>query len=143
MLRSVVAAFAVLLMLPVAAEAGKPRPKAMLEAHDHNTSGRDWHVQLEVNNTATRLLTVVVYSQLCKETGFTQAIPLGPDGTFDVVDMPFENKKGTWSLHGAFIDGNRASGTWSVTKGACTDGGEFRAQDATGHFLIGNPYEYA
>ena len=25
----------------------------------------------------------------------------------------------------------------------CDIGGEFRAQDATGHFLIGNPYEYA
>jgi hypothetical protein len=46
-----------------------------------------------------------------------------------------------------FIDKDRATGTWSmkVPSGphACDLGGEFRAQDATGHFLIGNPYEYA
>lgn len=147
MSRSVVAALAVLLFLPSAADAAKPRPKAMLEAHKHNTGGQDWHVQLEVNNKATRLLTVVVYSQICGETGFTQKIKLGPDGTFDIVDMPLANKKGTWSLHGSFIDGNRATGAWSMKKPAgaraCEVGGEFRAQDATGHFLVGNPYEYA
>lgn len=143
MSRSVLAALLALLLLPVAAEAAKPRPKAMLEAHRHNTGGHDWHVQVDVNNSGTRLATVVVYSQLCKDTGFTQGVRIGSDGTFDLVDFPFASKKGTFSVHGDFVSPDRATGTWSVTKGDCTDGGTFRLQDATGHFLIGNPYEYA
>jgi hypothetical protein len=143
MFRSVVAAAAALVLLPGAADAAKPRPKAMLDAHKHNTGGNDWHVQLEVNNKSSKLSTVVVYSQRCKGTGFTTKMPMGTGGTFDIVDMPFEDGKGTWTLHGQFDTADRASGTWSVTRGDCTDGGEFRAQDSTGHFLIGNPYEYA
>jgi hypothetical protein len=143
MFRSVVAAVAALCLLPAAADAAKPRPKAMLDAHKHNTGGNDWHVQLEVNKQSNRLTTIVVYSQKCKGTGFTTKLRMGPGGTFDIVDMPFEDKKGTWTLHGQFDTADRASGTWAVTRGDCTDGGEFRAQDATGHFLVGNPYEYA
>jgi hypothetical protein len=147
MSRSVVAALAAVFLLPAVADAAKPRPKAMLEAHQHNTGGQDWHVQIEVNKAATKLVTVVVYSQSCGETGFTQNAPLGADGTFDLVDVPLADGKGTWSLHGSFIDKDRATGVWSVKKSAgprpCEAAGEFRAQDATGHFLIGNPYEYA
>jgi hypothetical protein len=147
MSRSIVAALAAVLLLPAAADAAKPRPKALLEAHRHNTGGHDWHVQVEVNKAADKLVTVVVYSQLCGETGFTQNVPLGADGSFDLADVPLADKKGTWSLHGSFIDKDRATGAWSmkVPTGAraCDIGGPFRAQDATGHFLIGNPYEYA
>lgn len=147
MLRSALAIVAGLALLPAAAEAAKPRSKAMLEAHLHNTNGHDWHVQVDVNKPGTKLATVVVYSQECGETGFTQNVPIGPDGTFDLVDFPLANKHGTFSLHGIFIDRDRATGSWSmkVPNGAhaCDLGGEFRAQDATGHFLIGNPYEYA
>lgn len=146
MSRSLIAVLLVpvaLVALPGSANAATPRPKAMLEAHKHNTGGHDWHVQVEVNNASTRLVTVVVYAQECGETGFTQGIKLGEGGSFDLVDVPLANKKGTWSLHGQFIDADRAEGTWSLTKGACTVSGPFRAQDATGHFLIGNPYEYA
>jgi hypothetical protein len=147
MLRSVVVVLSAFVLFGGVAEAAKPRPKAMLDAHKHNTGGQDWHVQLEVNKQSNRLTTVVVYSQICGETGFTQKVKLGPDGTFDIVDMPLANKKGTWSLHGSFETADRASGVWSMTKPAgakaCQVGGEFRAQDATGHFLIGNPYEYA
>lgn len=115
----------------------------MLEAHRHNTKGSDWHVQLEVNRDATRLSTVVVYSQKCKVTGFTTRAPLGPDGAFELAAVPFQEGGGTWTVRGTFSSANRAEGNWSVDRGECTDSGEFRAQDATGHFLVGNPYEYA
>lgn len=144
MSRSLFAALAAIALLPVAADAAAPRPKAMLEAHRHNTGGQDWHVQLEVNKNSTRLVTVVVYAQSCGATGFTQGVKLGKDGTFDLTDVPFEEEGGgTWSLHGQFTDLDHATGVWSVAKGDCTASGDFRAQDASGHFLIGNPYEYA
>lgn len=145
--RSALAALAALVLLPTgAAPAAQPRPGGMFEADQHNTGGADWHVQTEVNRQGTRLATVVVYSQQCGETGFTQRVPLGPDGSFDLVDVPLENGRGTWSLHGRFIDADRVTGVWSMRKPdgprACDVGGEFRAQDSSGHFLIGNPYEY-
>src|SRR5690349_11124653 len=143
MSRTSIALAAVLLALPAAADAAKPRPKALLEAHRHNTGGHDWHVQVEINKTSTVLTTIVVYSQLCGETGFTQKVPIGSDGTFQLTDVPFVDKKGTFSVQGDFTDPDHANGSWSVIKGDCTDGGPFRLQDATGHFLIGNPYEYA
>jgi hypothetical protein len=143
MFRPVLAALLVLAALPTAAGAAAPRSKAILEDHRHNTGGHDWHVQLEVNKNATRLTTVVVYSQLCGDTGFTQSVRLAPDGSFDLTDVPLASKKGTWSVHGSFTDPDHATGTWSLTRGKCTSTGPFKAQDATGHFLIGNPYEYA
>lgn len=143
MFRSIVAALVVLLSIPVAADAVKPRPKTMVEADQHNTGGNDWHVQLEANNRATRLATVVLFSQKCKQTGYLQAAPLSADGAFDLVDVPFEKGTGTWTVRGSFTDADLASGTWSMDTGRCTDSGEFIAQDSEGHFLIGNPYEYA
>lgn len=135
-------ALMVAFVAPTAAHAAKPKPKVIIEDHRHNSGGSDWHVQLEANNKGSRLASVVVYSQTCGETGFMQSLPLTSDGSFEVVDRPLENKKGTWSVAGSFIYGDRASGTWSVTKGDCTQSGTFTAQDKQGHFLIGNPYEY-
>jgi hypothetical protein len=132
-----------MLALPATTHAGLPRAKAMFEAHRHNTGGHDWHVQLEVNKQQSRLVTVVVYSQLCGVTGFTQKVPLTKDGNYTLSNVPTADKKATWSLQGGFPDADHSEGMWSVTKGDCVDGGEFRAQDASGHFLIGNPYEYA
>lgn len=143
MSRSLIAVAAALLALPAAADAATPRPKALLEAHRHNSGGRDWHVQVEINRTSTALATVVVYSQRCGETGFTKKVPIAADGSFVLTNEPFANKRGTYSVQGSFTDENRASGSWSVATADCEDGDSFRLQDATGHFLIGNPYEYA
>lgn len=143
MCRPALLACAALLVTSAAAEAVKPRPRAMVTAQAHNTGGGDWHVQLEVNRDSSRLSTVVAHSQRCKSTGFAARAPLGADGSFALVDVPFEDARGTWSVQGSFTAVGRAAGTWSVEVGGCTDGGEFVAQDATGHFLIGNPYEYA
>lgn len=140
--RSSLAVLAAFLCLPAAAQAATPRPSAILEEHHHNTGGHDWHLQVEVNKTSTRLASVVGYSQECGETGFVQAIRLGPNGTFD-LDVPLKDNQGRFVVHGQFIDPDHANGTWQITKGACTFGGPFDAQDGTGHFLLGNPYEYA
>lgn len=143
MFRSVVCTIALLGLLPAAAQAVTPRPKAMVEDDRHNSGGNDWHVQLEANNRSTRLATVVLFSQKCKQTGYLQSAALSADGAFDLVDVPFQKGTGVWSVQGSFIDPDRASGTWSMNTGTCTDSGTFVAQDSEGHFLIGNPYEYA
>lgn len=131
-----------LLAFAPSAAAVTPRSQAILENHRHFTGGHDWHVQIEVNKASTRLATVVVYSQECKETGFATGIPLGEHGSF-AVDRPLADGSGRFTLSGEFANPNRANGTWQITTETCTFGGPFAAQDATGHFLLGNPYDYA
>ena len=114
----------------------------MVEDHRHDTGGDDWHVQLDVSKTGTRLSSVVNYSQRCKVTGFVQGIPLGSGGTF-AVDAPLPDDQGRFVVNGAFTGPVTASGTWTVTTPTCTAQGEFTAKDSTGHFLVGNPFEYA
>lgn len=143
MSRFVVAAVTAALLVPAAAPAAPPRPGAILADDRHDSNGGGWHVQAEVNRRGTQLATAVVYSQRCKATGFLTKVPLSADGAFDIAGATFRDGGGTWSLQGAFSFPDRAEGTWSVTRGECTDGGAFRAQDASGHFLIGNPFEYA
>lgn len=113
----------------------------MLEAHRHYSKGQDWHVQLEVAKRPTRFATVVVYSQRCSATGFLTGGRVRPDGTF-MLSGELPDGRGTWSAGGQFTGPVVASGRWSVTTADCTDGGDFTAQDANGHFLIGNPFEY-
>ena len=135
-------ALLLLLLLVPTADAATPRPRTIVEDHRHYTRGHDWHVQLEVGRTATRLTSVVVYSQECDQTGFTQNVAFGSSGSFD-VDRALPGGEGRFALSGRFTSADRATGTWSVTTPDCTVGGEFRAQDASGHFLLGNPFEYA
>jgi hypothetical protein len=129
-------------VLSAPAEAVRPRPRAILEAHRHGSGGRDWHVQVEVNRSATRLSSLVVWSQECGETGFTVGVPVGRGGAFG-VELPLQDGEGRFAVMGRFVTRDRAEGAWSLTRGACRVGGAFTIQDATGHFLIGNPYEYA
>ena len=130
------------LLAPAAAQAARPRPAAIVEDHRHFTGGHDWHVQVEVNRAGTRLASLLVWSQRCDATGWVLAVPLTSSGAFS-VDRKLPGGKGRFAISGRFVNPDRANGTWSVTSGDCTDGKRFRAQDATGHFLIGNPYEYA
>jgi hypothetical protein len=137
-----VPALLLLLALVPSADAATPRPRTMVEDHRHYTRGHDWHVQLDVDRSAKRLASVVAYSQECGETGFTQKVRLEPDGSF-AIERPLADGAGSFSVAGRFTSPDRASGTWSVVTPDCTAGGPFRAQDASGHFLLGNPYEYA
>ena len=135
-------AAAAVLALATPGDAARPRSRAILEAHRHGSGGHDWHVQLEVNRSATRLSSLVVYSQECGATGFTVGVPIGPDGSF-AVDRPLPGGEGRYAVSGRFVTRDRATGSWLLGRGACGTGGAFTVRDATGHFLIGNPYEYA
>jgi hypothetical protein len=131
-----------LAVLPASADAARPRARALLENHRHYTHGHDWHVQLEVDKSGRKLASVIAYSQECGDTGFIQHQTIHSDGSFAIL-APLADGQGSFAVQGRFTSKDRADGTWSLTKGDCTFGGEFHAQDATGHFLLGNPYDYA
>jgi hypothetical protein len=128
-------------VLPAVSLGARPASGAMVEDHRHYTQGHDWHVQLEVSRSRTRLATVVTYSQECDGTGFTQGAKISLSGAFDVTGR-FPSGGGTWNVKGRFTSPATAVGTWSVERGDCAVQGEFNANDRTGHFLLGNPYEY-
>jgi hypothetical protein len=144
MMRSVRLVQALVVVLVVVADAGAatPRSRAILEDHRHYTRGHDWHVQIEVNKRSDRLATVVAYAQECGETGFTQEVRIGADGSFS-LDRELADKQGRFTVAGRFVSPDRAKGSFAVTTGDCEFGRDFVVQDATGHFLLGNPYEYA
>lgn len=123
-----------------AARAAEPRPGLPYGAHRHGTNGHDWHVQMEITKSGKRLATLVVYSQECEETGFTQRVKLTGGSTF-AVDKPTADGKGRWMVRGHFKSRDTAVGTWQVTRGDCEDGGDYTAIDR-GHFVLGNPFEY-
>ena len=133
---------AVLVALSAApALAVTPQSGAMVEDHLHYSGGSDWHVQLEVTRKADRLTSVVVYSQRCEATGFVQGAPLGAGGAID-VDGALPKDTGRFTVQGKFTTPVVAEGTWTVTTEGCEDSGTFAAKDSTGHFLVGNPFEY-
>jgi hypothetical protein len=129
------------------ASAAVPKPNASLEAHQHGTGGHDWHVELAINATSTRLATVVLYAQECGETTFAEKVPIAADGSF-AVDGNLPKGAGTWFVRGRFVDSVHAKGIWSVTKGACVTGDRpFEAHNAAGdshgaHMMRGNLAEY-
>jgi hypothetical protein len=129
---------------PVASAVAAPaRPKTMFEDHLHNTGGNDWHVQLQANNTGTRLTTIVLYAETCDGSEVVTKVPIAADGTFAVVDHKLVDGKGSWSVEGRFEDPDHAEGTWSITRGTCSVADHpFAAHDGRGHFVIGNPGGY-
>lgn len=142
-LRPVLLAAAALLVLPAAASAVTPKPKAIVVAHQHGTHGHDYHVELDVDQTAKRLTIAVLYLQECHETtAAEQDIALGPDGSFD-VEAQLPKGAGTWSIRGTFVSPTHASGTYSMTRGGDCDI-EDAPFDATvnGHVILGNPFDY-
>ena len=136
-----IAAAFVTMALATPALAVTPQSRAMVEDHLHYSGGDDWHVQLEVTRSATRLASVVVYSQRCKATGFVQGDPLGSGGKID-VDAALPKDTGRFTVKGEFTSPVIASGTWTITTEDCSAEGQFTAKDSTGHFMVGNPFEY-
>jgi hypothetical protein len=119
-----------------------PKPGSSLQAHEHDTGGHDWHVELDVNNTSTRLATVVLYAQECDVTVYAQKVPLAHGGSF-AADEQLPKGAGTWSVHGRFVSRTRATGTWSVTKQDCVTGARaFDTAEHSEHIMRGNPGEY-
>jgi hypothetical protein len=140
MRRLVLIALAGVLVPAGIAQAATPLGGASYGQHQHNTGGHDWHVQFEVGRQRDKLKTLVVYSQRCHETGFTQRVEIGGDGSF-AVDRATPDGKGRWKVDAVFTDKSHATGTWEVTRGDCTDGREFDAK--TGQRLIlGNEREF-
>jgi hypothetical protein len=148
--RICIAITAALAAIPAVAHGVLPKAGVSVQAHEHGTGGHDWHVELDVNHSSTRLATLVLYAQECDVTVFAQKVPLARDGSF-AADGTLPKGAGTWLVRGSFVTRTRATGTWSVSKADCVTGE--RPFDTAGeggqdghhhaeHIIRGNPAEY-
>jgi hypothetical protein len=140
--RTAVIALLAALALSPAAQGVLPKAGVSLQAHEHGTHGHDWHVELDVNHSSTRLATLVLYAQECGVTAYAQKVPLTHDGSF-TVDEQLPDDAGTWSVQGKFVGRARATGTWSVVAQDCVTGERaFDTHEHSEHIMRGNPAEY-
>ncbi len=133
-IRLLLALFALLGALSAAgaALAALPARDARLEAHDHTTKGRNWHVHVEVGKDRRRIQTVVAYSQMCRETLVQTDVPVAEDGSF-AAGGPTKRGGGTWEATGRFTAARVAEGTFRMRKGACDTGPLPFKATAAGH----------
>jgi hypothetical protein len=140
----VVLAVLSVLALPASAMAAvHPKPKAILVAHLHGTRGHDYHVEVDVDKTGTKLTIAVLYLQECHETtAAKQNIPIQPDGTFGfTADLP--DGAGTWGIKGTFDKPDHVVGQASMTRSDCAVTDKLVGLGInTGHVILGNPYDY-
>ncbi len=123
-IRPPVAALAALLAALAAAAVALgalPARDARLEAHDHETKGRNWHVQLEVGKDRRRIDTVVAYSEQCGETLVQTGVAVAEDGAF-AAGGPTKKGGGSWEATGRFTAARVAEGTFRMRKGKCDTG---------------------
>jgi hypothetical protein len=131
-----------LAVIPAAAQAVLPKSGVSVQAHEHGTNGHDWHVELDVNHSSTRIATLVLYAQECDVTAYAEKVPLTRDGSF-AVGGSLPKGAGTWFVHGSFVARTRATGIWSVSKPDCLTGDRPFDTAGEGHHIVrGNPAEY-
>ena len=117
------------LALPGMAAAALPAKGAKVQAHDHDTPGRNWHVQMVVSKTNRRMVeTLVVYAEICKATILKTRIPLSAAGEMSTSGAG--QGKGQVTLSGTFTDKETVEGTVRITRGDC-DTGEMQYQAET------------
>lgn len=145
---SLLVSLCALAALPAAAQAALPAKHALIGAHQHGTNGHDWHVQIETGKDRATIKVLVLYAQECNEaTEVTQNVPIAPDGSFS-IERPVQDNTGTWKITGQVLDPGHATGTWSITRGACTIADRpYDAYSGTrgpngAHFVLGNMFEY-
>src|SRR3712207_9007390 len=111
----------VLVTVPGTAAAALPAKGTRVQAHDHDTPGRNWHVQMSVSKTDRRLVeTLVVYAEICKATILKTRIPIAADGTLSTSGAG--QGKGTVTLTGTFTDKETVEGTVRISRGSCDTG---------------------
>jgi len=110
------------------APAALPAGGATVEAHNHASDGRNFHVQLEAGRDRRRLASVLVYSEQCGETFTQEDVPVAEDGT---VRAGAAVEGGSWELSARFGGARTASGTFRVRLADCDTGvRSFRAKRA-------------
>jgi hypothetical protein len=122
-------------VIPSAAAAAVPDPRATFLYHDHETRGNGWHIELTVSRDSAWLSQLVLHSERCDATILTARVKVRRGGRIASA-KPFttgDGREGMWSVDAVFVDRAHFRGTLHVTTADC-DGGvrRFNAH-AQGH----------
>ena len=119
------------------ASAAVPLPNAAIAAHDHATTGRNWHVEVEVSSTSKSLRSLVLYVQECDQTVLAKNVVIAlPDGDL-VAEGDLEANggegPGRWKVVARFTEPTHLEGTYEVTSPGCMTGPQPFHGHAGGH----------
>ena len=121
------------LLVPASAHAIYPAAGVELQAHDHETAGRNWHVQFMISKKDPKVIqSLVLYSEVCKTTVLKSKVKIRETGEISA----FGNLKGggTWQVGGQVTAPDTIVGAARVVKGSCNSGAlNYTAQTASAH----------
>ena len=120
--------------LPAVASAALPVKSAAFEAHDHESKGKKWHVQLEISKNDPQVVeTLVLYSEACKVTIAATRVPISDDGALKAHKV----KEGgnAWAIDATFTAKGKLEGVAHLGNAKCYSGAlAFKAtSSADGH----------
>ena len=121
------------LLAPATAHAQYPVPGMDLQAHDHETIGRNWHVQFLVHKKdRTKVETLVLYAEMCDASILRTKIPISPTG--EISTWGALKRNGGWELTATVTAPDTITGTARIVKGGCDTGPmPFTAQTPFNH----------
>lgn len=116
-----------LLLAAPATHAAFPVAGGSYTVHDHETKGKNWHVEVEVSpKSRLKARTVVVYVQECRATPFANGARIDLKGRLVIQDRTFDLPKGagqgTWSIQAAFTSEHELTGTYRIVTPTCDSG---------------------
>lgn len=109
------------LALPAPAGAALPARGADLQAHDHETDGANWHVQLMISSKNAQVVeTLIFYAEVCGKTILKTQVAISDAGV--VTARGRLKGGGRWRVDAAFTAPDTAVGTARLTRKACDTG---------------------
>ena len=132
-----VLAAAPFLVVPPAQGAFYPDKGTSFTVHDHQTKGKNWHVELEISRERRLLVkTLVVYVQECKATPVVTNFRIDLKGRINLIDQPFDLPKdqtGVWTVRAQFTSKQELKGIYRIVTPTCDTGERPFVSHAAGH----------
>jgi len=110
-----------LLAIAGAVQAALPEKGARFLFHDHETAGKNWHVEFRIDpKNPKKIKTLVAYSQVCRATVAKQNVPIS-DGGAVTASGTFKGG-GAWGVEATFEEPTKIVGTMGMTSKKCDTG---------------------
>ncbi|MDQ3677722.1 MAG: hypothetical protein M3401_13130, partial [Actinomycetota bacterium] len=91
------------LVIAAGVQAALPPKGASFAFHDHQTAGKNWHVEFRIDaKDPKQIKTLVVYSQQCKATVAKTGVAISDAGA--IAAGGALNGGGTWQVNATFKD---------------------------------------
>jgi len=127
--RAVALALACGVAVPAVALAALPESNSSFESHDHETKGKNWHVQFEMGKDRSRVQTLVVYSEECDVTAAKEKVAISEAGD---VAAKGKAQGGNWEITARFTTPQDVEGSFRITTPKGCDTGVLPFKDGLG-----------